>query len=299
MNSRLVAWGGRTVMVATLLLAGSHFVYYLYHWEWVRAQIAGLVLIATLVVAAARLLLARVDRMQRDVGRRLDAMAAAVADRSVAGPPGRADGLRPRVAGDEPDFSWLARELSPPRHRAVLSLVLLGGIDSGAGAPQAAVFIPILLGAGLAVSAVAGVVERTAATVHGGGGGPWRGRQLLLGGAAAVALVAVATTAIWFTAHYRPTPFSAGVTELTVQVSTKTWPRPAEQTVEAIGRYCALNAIAGVTVEQVRPATSESAVLVVSPVLDEQAQRRYSGCLQDANLERHRLTVTDTVRVPG
>ena len=65
-----------------------------------------------------------------------------------------------------------------------------------------------------------------------------------------------------------------------------------------MGRYCARTAISGVAVEGVRPAGADTAVLVVSPVLDEQAIRRYSGCLQDANLDRHRLTVTDTERIP-
>jgi hypothetical protein len=40
-------------------------------------------------------------------------------------------------------------------------------------------------------------------------------------------------------------------------------------------------------------------VLIVSPLLDKDAQRRYGGCLQDAILEYHRLTVTNAVLVSG
>jgi hypothetical protein len=85
---------------------------------------------------------------------------------------------------------------------------------------------------------------------------------------------------------------------LTVQVSAKASPRPAEETVEIIGRYCARNAIAGVWVRDVQPLSPDTAVLTVTPQLDEQAQCRYGGCLQDAVLERHRLTVTEAVLVP-
>jgi hypothetical protein len=51
-------------------------------------------------------------------------------------------------------------------------------------------------------------------------------------------------------------------------------------------------------VERVDPRAADTAVLVVSPLLDEQAKRRYGGCLQDANLDRHRLRIVDAVHVP-
>jgi hypothetical protein len=38
---------------------------------------------------------------------------------------------------------------------------------------------------------------------------------------------------------------------------------------------------------------------VVSPLLDDEAQRRFGGCLEDANLDRNRLVVTRTVLVPA
>jgi hypothetical protein len=37
----------------------------------------------------------------------------------------------------------------------------------------------------------------------------------------------------------------------------------------------------------------------MSPLLDEEMLRRYGGCLQDAILESHRLTVTKTLLVAG
>jgi hypothetical protein len=39
-------------------------------------------------------------------------------------------------------------------------------------------------------------------------------------------------------------------------------------------------------------------VLRVSPLLDEDAENRYTGCLQDAVVDRHWLTVRDTAHLP-
>jgi hypothetical protein len=296
MRTTLTRWVGVAVLAATMLVAGAHFVYYMYYWEWVRAQIAGVAFVAALVLAATRLVLGRLSRLERDVAARLAAIEAAV---TVPGSPSSRQ--RPVTDADagtgRPDFPWLAPELAPPRLGVLLPALVLGVLAEPAQGSRPAVFIPMLLGAGLAFSVVAGLVERTAAAVH-APGPSGHGRRLVIGGLVGAAVVGLATAGIWNWVHYEPVPLATGTTELTVQVSAKTPPRPAEQTVEVIGRYCASNAIAGVTVRHVRPASADSAVLVVSPVLDHQAQRRYGGCLQDANLERHRLTVIDTVLVP-
>ena len=296
MKVTLTRWMGAAVLAATMLVAGGHFAYYMYNWEWVRAQIAGTAFVAALVIAATRLVLDRLGRLERDVTARLAAIEAA-----VAGPGGVP--ARPRsethadAAAGRPDFPWLAPELAPTRQLVLLPALVLAALTEATLTPRPAVFIPMLLGAGLAVSVVAGLVERTAAAVH----APrtsGSGRRLVVGGLVGAAVVALGTVGIWNWVHYEPPPFGRGTTELTVQVSTRTTARPAEDTVELIGRYCARNAIVGVDVQEVRPASADSAVLVVSPVLDHQAQRRYGGCLEDARLERHRLTVVDTVLVP-
>jgi hypothetical protein len=294
-------WFGRAVLVSTILLAGGHTLYYLYYWQWVRAQMAGTLFVATLVIAATWLILRRIDHLERDIARRSDLARVAapvpeVVD-SVVGT--HAVGSAPdRVAEPQPDFPWLAAELSPPRRQALVLLALAGFGAPAAGEPRTAVFIPVLLGAGLVVSLVAGLAERTATAAYGGAIRIGAVRRLVMGAVAAVVVTGLVVAGIWWSAHYRPVALGAGRTELTVQVSTKASPRPAAETVEIIGRYCARNAIAGVRVQQVEPVSPDSAVLVVSPLLDEQAQRRYDGCLQDVILERHRLTVTGTELVP-
>jgi hypothetical protein len=177
-------------------------------------------------------------------------------------------------------------------------VALLASTAIAVDAPDAVVFIPILLGAGLAVSAVAGLVERASASLHGATGSAHL-TGLVAATVAAVLAIGLSVGGIWRLAHYRPAPFADGRTELTVQVSARSLTPGADETVEMMARYCASTAIAGVTVEDVRPAGTDTAVLVVSPVLDGQAVRRYSGCLQDANLDEHRLTVTSTERVPA
>jgi hypothetical protein len=296
MKVTLTRWMGAAVLAATMLVAGGHFAYYMYNWEWVRAQIAGTAFVAALVIAATRLVLDRLSRLERDVTVRLAAIEAAVTAPGARPAPQRSETDANAQSG-RPDFPWLAPELAPTRQLVLLPALVVGALTEATPASRPAVFIPMLLAAGLAVSLVAGLVERTAAAVHtprtGGSG-----RRLVVGGLVGTAIVALGTAGIWNWVHYEPPPFGRGTTELTVQVRAKTTIRPAEETVELMGRYCAGNAIVGVDVHEVRPASPDSAVLVVSPVLDHQAQRRFGGCLEDARLERHRLTVVDTVLVP-
>lgn len=244
---------------------------------------AGTLFVATLVIAATWLVLRRIERLERNVARA----------------PAMASIVSPERDVHQPDFAWLSTEFSPPRHRALVLLALLPAVGMpAAGYPRTAVFIPVLLGAGLVVSLVAGLAERTAAKAYAGVTPATAVRRIVLGVVAAALVTGLAVAGIWWSAHYRPAALGAGVTELTVQVSGKTSPRPAEDTVEIVGRYCAGNAIAGVRVRHVEPVSPDTAILTVSPLLDEQAQRRYGGCLEDAILERHRLTVTEAVLVP-
>ncbi|HEU4539696.1 MAG TPA: hypothetical protein VFR23_01090 [Jiangellaceae bacterium] len=297
MIREIVVWAGRVVLVSTMLLAGVYTFYYLYYWQWVRAQIAGTLFVATLVIGATWLILGRMKHLERDIARRLDAAKVAVVPNRSADLPEAAtapDG----TPTSQPDFPWLAPEFSPPRHQVLVPIGLAGAAASVTGHPRTAVFIPVLLGAGLVVSLVAALAERTAAAAYASATPARAVRQLLIGGLAAVVAVSAVVAGIWWAAHYRPVARGEGQTELTVQVSSRVASLPtAADTVEIVGRYCALNAILGVQVLQVEADAPDSAVLIVSPVLDEEAQRRYGGCLQDAILEDHRLSVTKTVLV--
>jgi hypothetical protein len=311
---------GKLILASTILLAGWHTVYYLYNWQWARAQIAGIAFIATLVIGAAWFLLTRMDRLQRDIDRRLAEMEAVVSGRHTA-----VGASSNRVVGSPPDFSWLDPAFSPPHRQSLLLPAAAVGLAGGS--PRISVFIPILLGAGLVLSIVAGLVERAAAALHPpaetgveAGGHPnraeaestrsgdrtaaglasrrgWSG--LVARGVIVVALVIAGTAGIYQTVHYRPDSLGVGTTELTVQVLAKAQFRPPAETVETMARYCARTAITGVSFERVEPVSATTALLVVSPLLDEEAQRRYGGCLEDVSLSWHKLTVTKAVLVPA
>jgi len=292
MIGSVAGMAARLSLLATLLVAGGHSVYYLYYWEWVRAQIALTAFVAALVVGATTLVLRRIDRAERAIIGRLEGLAAAPPD------PGRA---APAAAPGttEPDFPWLAPSFGPGRD-VVAGPVLLAAAGISVAAPQpprSAVFIPVLLGAGLLVSVLAGLVERAATRLR-AGAVPRRT-------APAARVVAVAVVAgllaggLWSTSHYRTSESVAGHTELLVDVDSKSVPAPPEETVGTVARYCARNAIAGVDVRAVSPDPPDRALLVVSPALDEQARRRFGGCLEDAVLFRHRLEVVHVTVVPA
>jgi hypothetical protein len=290
---------GRIVLVCVTFLSGGYTIYYLYQWQWVRAQIAGVAFVATLVVGATILVLARVDRLEHDISGRLDDLERqrlARPDRPLHDPPAGGD-------GSHHDFPWLSSRFAPSPHRQVLPIVLAGSPLAALESPRVGVFIPVLPGAGIAVSIVASLIERIAARQ--GVGQPVRHadrfgvRGLAARGAVLAVVIAVATGAVYWAAHYRPERLGDGTTEMSVQVLVKNRPAHPVETVEMMANYCASNAIVGVRVERVEPESADTVLLVVSPLLDEEAQRRYGGCLTDANLDRNRLTVTRTVLVPA
>jgi hypothetical protein len=116
---------------ATLAGAGGYVMVYLVRWEWHRAILVALLFLAVQIAATSALVLRAVTRSAR----------------SAPGEPGADDGCllehiqRARPTRDH--FAWLR---------------------SRDGAP---VFIPVLLGAGVLVSAVAFLVERLAAATGG------------------------------------------------------------------------------------------------------------------------------------
>lgn len=115
---------GAAIGIATLLASGGYVFLYLVRWEWNRAQISALIFLATEVAFLTWLVNDRIRRLQTDiVALRRDRTLAHVRD--GAPPPRR-------------HFAWLERT------------------------DRLHVFVPILLGAGVVLSAVAWVVERLA-----------------------------------------------------------------------------------------------------------------------------------------
>ena len=274
----------KTVRLMLTVLTGAsgfYLAYYLFRWEWVRAQIAGIVFIAALIITATMIILARLDRLERAVAGR----AAAPTRDTSAPPPGR--GLPADPAEPRPHFPWLAELTDLSRTN---------------------VFIPALFAAGLVVSIVAGIVERVSTAMH-------RSREPIsspsmrrahrswavssLRALGIVALIALSVLELHEASHYDPVDLGPGTTELTVDVDVQGRPLRPAATVELMASYCTVETGTGIELERVEQVGPHTALLVVTPLLDEQMSRRFGGCLQDAVLERHWLHVTDVRLVPS
>ena len=282
--ARAVLWLSVTAVV---LVAGGHTVYYLLNWEWNRASIAGIGFVAGLVIAATFLMLGRLQRLER----RLDLLLATHEAGRVQ--TSRVTAYEPSVE-PRPDFPWLSR---PP--------VLLAGLLVALPRPETdqAVFIPVFLAAGLVLSVVAGAVERVAAFVQGRSSPPPAaqqllqerpGRALLLLPLTGLVVVALAVGGLYVASHYWSRPIGPGVTTLSVQVDNRGPTTDAGVVVETAGRFCAVDTGVGISFAGVAEGPAGTTLLRVEPLLDDDAQRRYIGCLEDALLEWHRLTVTGT-----
>ncbi|HSE08084.1 MAG TPA: hypothetical protein VLB29_05420 [Nocardioidaceae bacterium] len=293
--AKVVMW---LALAAVVIVAGGHFVYYLFLWEWGRAGIAGTGFTAALVVAATFLFLSRIQRIER----RLDELLLIAEHGASLSSENNADTVASEIE-PRPDFPWLRHPAGPQ----VVGLAALVAYE----APDQSVFIPVFLAAGLVISAVAGVVERVAFKRYrgrgrGSGTQPLPGareilasrpRSLLVGfPVIGVVITAVAVGGLYVVSHYWSKPIGPGVTTLTVEVSSRGEAATNDvEVVEAVGRYCSLNSGTGVTYLGVAPGgPGGSTYLRVSPLLDEDAQDRLVGCLEDAILEWHSLDVTRT-----
>jgi hypothetical protein len=118
---------GLAAGVLTLLASGGYVFVYLYRWEWNRALVSGLIFVASEVALTSFLLSQRL----RTTEAKLDAL---VGDRRTRVLQRLEETAPPPRAG----FAWLAR---PERMN---------------------VFVPVLLGAGVVLSALAWLVERVA-----------------------------------------------------------------------------------------------------------------------------------------
>lgn len=283
--SRVVMW---LALAAVIGVAGGHTIYYLLNWEWNRASMAGVAFVGAVVVAATVLVLGRLSRVEAKLdlllaGRTLPRQSAEV-DETVA-----AVQVEPR-----PDFPWLSR--SP-------ALALALWTVAPREAPDPAVFIPVFLAAGLIVSALAGVIERVAAFSERRKGAPPGGTpalrkqpRWLLGLIPALGAVVVvgAVWGLYWASHYWSTPMGPGVTTMTVDVHARGPTTSEIEVVETIGRYCAVDSGTDVTFVAVEPGPDGNTLLRLEPLLDSDAQGRYIGCVEDAVLEWHQLTVTAT-----
>lgn len=311
--SSIVLWAALGVV---LLVAGLQTVLYMLDWEWARAQFAAVAFVAALLLATARLILARMRRMEA----RIEVLTAALlAQEGGQATPGATPGPHPDGAEPRPDFRWLA---TPTATVPVLTLPLLATLPAW---PDRSVFIPVFLATGLVVTVAASAVERLSALragaaagtpkpppppVTSAGGTPWRRareavngmstRTLVLTPIVVLLLGGVAAAGLYWAVHDWSKPIGAGVTTLTVDVARKGGPDlNAVQSTEVVGRYCSVNAgVLDLRYQGVGTGPEGTALLHVTPLLDADASLRFIGCLEDAVLEGHEFEVTATKLTP-
>ncbi len=285
--SRVVMWLALTAVIA---VAGGHTIYYLLSWEWNRASMAGVAFVGAVVVAATILVLGRLSRVEAKVDQlltgRTEPRQVTAIDEAAA-----AVQVEPR-----PDLPWLSQ--SP-----VLALGLWAVAPRQA--PDPGVFIPVFLAAGLIVSALAGTLERVATFVERRKGGPRGDAQaaslrkeprwlVALVPALGVLVVGGAVGGLYWASHYWSRSLGPGVTTMTVDVDARGTTTSEIDVVETIGRYCAVDSGTDVSFVGAEPGPEGTTLLRLEPLLDSDAQGRYIGCVEDAVLEWHQLTVTAT-----
>jgi len=125
---------GVLLVAVTLVASGAYVLVYLQRWEWNRAIIAGVFMLASEMVLVAAVLASRIRAVERKV--------TAAVDRTQHDRVLRR--LREAPSAPRDHFAWLR--------------------PTGTGT---SVFVPVLMGAGLILSALAWVVERLAKATAG------------------------------------------------------------------------------------------------------------------------------------
>lgn len=272
----------QVVGAVVLVASGVYLLVYLYRWEWNRAMISGLFFVSAEVALVGSAILRRIARLER----RLDGTG-----RTTATPVVERD-------SEEGPFAWLQTD-------------------------GAEVFVPVLLGIGVILSAFAYVIERIAgltAGVTGDAGASRRLRRLdsvaggptLGGGGAAVAFVPPAerhvraghvvawaivvlvsvtflATAINLLAEftqYRPAPPPVGghsTYDLVIEVRNGSG---GELSIARALWFSCSNDLASDSTVRIEPGSGGHVTLTVAPEVATNDDRRFTGCLEDAQLDR-------------
>ncbi|HEX6597002.1 MAG TPA: hypothetical protein VF045_08710 [Acidimicrobiales bacterium] len=282
----------RTLTGVVLLVSGGYLMVYLYRWEWNRALISGIFFLAAEVAVVTTLLFARLGRLER----RLD-------EQGLAGP-AVADQLPPEPGSEESPFAWL------------------NPADGRMG-----VFVPLLMGAGVILSAIAFVIEKVSGAMARAGSGaqvapapallppagnfleasrargstpaaaPPRARRsamsgvLLATGLLAFPIIGLVADAT----QTRPDP-NPDRTTLELDVRVRDARESAAEEAAALPVACQGKVrLDRIEVEAVEPGRAR---LVLTGVLGDSARRKFTGCLQDATLDGVRATVVALVTEP-
>lgn len=277
------------ILLGALAATGIYLFVYLVRWEWHRALVAGVLFVAAELALASAAILDRLRSIQT-----------AVEDRAAAAPGAQPDGAtlaHLRDAAPEPrtSFDWLSRPGS-----------------------EMSVFVPILLGAGVALSGVAWVVERlaratatpglerglalrlaplgmpvgTLAGVPAPAASPRRlsaAVHVLVAGAAAAA-AAVGIDAMADATQTRPDPRVAGTTSVVLAVDPGSARSPLVAA-SALWGACTTQLGGGFQLVGMNAVGGGEVQFLVQPEVGKYAERRLRGCINDATTDRIRAIV--------
>jgi hypothetical protein len=302
---RMVHLVGRLLSAVVLIAAGSYVFIYLVRWEWNRALIAGLFFVSAEVFLLADVAFGRIRALSAGTG-------LPAGEEPTAALVGRLRATRPASSGP---FAWLA----PDRDR----------LD---------VLLPILIGAGVLLSAVSYLVEQvsrvtalpvaedelarglaTMALPAGGlaplgrpipaglasmpthtGGRDRIGAGLALGGFVAI-IVAVVTAGLMLLLSV-PAPADPGrTTEVDLVVLRRDLAQPEPDVALALWTVCSVRVPQEVELAGLEPLSADDPRVIrmtLAPAPGESDTKEFVGCMQDAIIDRVRADVL-SVSSPG
>ena len=282
------------ILTVALLSSGTYLFVYLYRWEWHRALVAGVLFVAAELGLAATAIL---DRL-RSIESRLQGGA-------VATPASEDTLARLKDAAPEPrtNFEWLSRQRSG----------------------EMSVFVPLLLGAGVVLSAAAWLVERLARATAGpalerglagrlvplslpvgtfaGAPAPVaRHRSVLPHVAIGIGAIAVATLGLDTMAdatQNRPDVRRPGTASaVVVNIASRT-PRTSLDATRALWGACTTQLGGGHKVVGMSDLGGGDVHVVVKPEIGKYAERRLRGCISDATTDKIAASVVSLRPVAG
>lgn len=294
----------RVLAVIVLAASGAYLLIYLYRWEWNRALISGIFFVAAEVALGSASMSRRMSRLEQ----RIDRLDRPAADR----------GSPPDDEPPDPPASSLTADAGEAGGRT-------GGPFPWLEPGSLSVFVPVLLGVGAMLTGIAYLIERVArytdpdaaqtavgrrladlqppsSLIPLGGRtaedrsepGARRGRRREPGSRVTVAVtLAVVTLFVWTLVvvlaeltENEPDPVGMGGRssfDLVVEFRGET--APALPVAQALLTTCRPMASPWSTVE-LSPLGGSRVRLVVTPSLAENAERRFTGCLTDLQLDR-------------
>lgn len=291
----LLAVAQRMLAWLVLLVSGAYLLIYLYRWEWNRAIVSGLFFIAAEVALATSMLLRRIQALEARGS-------APAADPLVL------ERLRATPVAKPNPFDWL----KPHANRLE-------------------VFVPVLLGAGAILSALAYVFERIAqatavpavdrglasrlaalAPPRGGlvGPAPVRADPVREPSPTAIGRTALAVIALvvvgWLgidalldATESRPEPLDRPASTAIELAIAQHEPAPsAAQAAEALWISCRSTLGAQQVATHVVPLEGDRVRLVLEPGIGKLSTRRLTGCLADFQIDLVRADVVDVVTRP-